>query len=55
MGDICKCYGENCPLREHCYRFKVPSHPYWQSFSDFTTCLKKTEDGYECEYYLSIN
>ena len=31
-GDIAKCTGVDCPLRETCLRFITPSHPVRQLF-----------------------
>jgi hypothetical protein len=45
MTDITKCTGEDCPLKETCYRFIAPSEMY-QSF--FMT--PHVKNG-KCEYY----
>lgn len=31
MRDISKCTGENCPVKERCWRFRSPSH-FYQSY-----------------------
>jgi hypothetical protein len=49
MADISKCDGENCPLKESCYRFTVESNPLWQSYFSEVPYDKEKE---ECNYYL---
>ena len=49
MTDITKCKGEDCPLRENCWRYKAPADDLYQSwFVDIPF-----EDG-ECEHYWEI-
>ena len=31
MADITMCKGENCDIREKCYRYTAPVNPYGQS------------------------
>ena len=45
MPDISKCTGEECPLKETCYRFTSPAGMY-QSFF-MTPPIKNGK----CEYY----
>lgn len=48
MPDICMCVGNECPLKENCYRFTAePS--YMQAY--FTD--PPIKDG-ECEYYWPL-
>lgn len=47
MADITKCKGNNCPLKEFCYRFKVEDSTY-QSY--FVT-EPYNEDAEDCEYF----
>lgn len=32
MSDITKCSGQNCPIKEKCYRFNAKSNEHWQSY-----------------------
>ena len=32
MADIAMCNGDNCSLKENCYRFKATINPYYQSY-----------------------
>ena len=32
MPDITMCHGENCPLKEKCYRYTAKPNRYFQSF-----------------------
>lgn len=32
MSDITKCSGENCPIKEKCFRFTAETEPLWQSY-----------------------
>jgi len=45
MPDISMCTGENCPLKEKCYRFKAKPSSYQAFFSD-----PPVTNG-ECEYF----
>ena len=49
MPDISKCTGEECPMKETCYRFTSPAGMY-QSFF-MTPPIKNGK----CEYYWSQN
>ena len=46
MADITMCYGEGCPKKDTCYRYKAIPNPYWQSVFIKTPY----EDG-QCEHY----
>ena len=46
MADITKCKGEDCPLKESCYRFTAEESLVWQSYF-FTPPF----DGDTCEMY----
>lgn len=49
---ITKCSGENCPIREHCYRFTFKSSEQ----SCFTeTPGKKVDDKFTCDMYWGQN
>lgn len=32
MSDITKCFGQDCPIKEKCYRFIAESEPLYQSY-----------------------
>jgi len=32
MTDISKCNGDNCPIKEKCYRFTASAEHLWQSY-----------------------
>lgn len=46
MADISKCFGGECPLKDTCYRFLVPSNDWHQSY--FAEPPYKEE---KCEHY----
>lgn len=47
MADITKCKGEECPIKESCYRFKAHSNEYMQSY--FTNAPIKKDNT--CDHY----
>lgn len=46
MADISKCNGNDCTVKETCYRFTAKAHPYRQSY----TAFKQDENG-KCDDY----
>lgn len=46
MADITMCHGNDCPLKNKCYRYTAYASPYWQSI--FTEIHYK--DG-KCKYF----
>jgi len=47
MADISMCKGDNCKLKEKCYRFTATREEIWQSYF-----LKPPiDDEGNCEYY----
>ena len=49
--DICKCNGNNCPVKEECFRFTAPASEFRQSYF-LSSPIKTTEDGgLDCEHY----
>ena len=46
MADITMCSGEDCPLKESCYRFTAESNEFRQSYF-----LTPPFDGKTCEKY----
>lgn len=49
MADISKCQGNDCTLKETCYRFTAIANPRWQSYAGF----KQKEDG-TCDDYWQV-
>ena len=48
--DITKCSGQNCPVKEKCYRFTAPDSQYQSYF--VIPPIKTTEEGeLDCEHY----
>ena len=45
MPDITMCSGDNCPIRQNCYRFKAEPSKYGQSYF-----VKPPFDGKDCNY-----
>ncbi len=52
MPDISKCYGEECQLKEKCYRFACETDEFHQAYQDFTDSLN--EEKTECEHFMKI-
>jgi len=50
MVDISKCNGNNCTLKNKCYRFKAKANPLWQSYAEFS----QDPVTKECDYFLEI-
>lgn len=46
MPDITMCKGEDCPLRESCYRYKAKPNEFGQSYFYYSPI-----QGEECKYY----
>ena len=46
MADITKRNGNDCTIKETCYRFTAKAHPYRQSYAAF----KQDENG-KCDDY----
>jgi len=54
MPDITMCPGDNCPMKETCYRYKATPSEYWQSY--FTKPpFEMVEGKIECKHYWEIN
>jgi hypothetical protein len=50
MADISKCSGEDCPVKELCYRFTAPTSEFMQSY--FCKPPFEIKDGvFTCEMY----
>ena len=53
-ADITMCSGQDCPIKEKCYRFTAPKNMIRQSY--FAQSPGKTEDGeFICEMYWGKN
>lgn len=52
MPDISKCMGDNCPLKEKCYRYTSPSSEYAQAYYVGTPFNEETQT---CDYFWDIN
>jgi len=52
MADIAMCYGEGCPLRQTCYRYRA--EPDWrQGYADYDRQrLASGEPG--CDHYWAL-
>lgn len=51
MPDITMCKGEDCPLKESCYRYKATPDPIYQSY--FTVIPFNSEEK-SCDTYWEI-
>ena len=51
MPDISKCFGNDCPLKEKCFRYTCKPDELWQSYNDFKSYLN--EDKTDCEQFIS--
>jgi hypothetical protein len=49
MPDITMCTGENCPLKETCYRYTAD-----ESYEHQSWFMKPPYKDSECEYYWTI-
>ena len=49
MPDIAMCSGDQCPVKEHCWRFMAPPDRYQSQFA----APPFTEEG--CEYFWDMN
>lgn len=50
MADITKCSGEDCPIKEMCYRFTAKADKHYQSY--FVEAPGKLENNtFSCEMF----
>ena len=49
MADITKCTGENCPLKDRCYRFTAKADEYRQAYFG----APPIKEG-KCEYFWEV-
>ena len=55
MSDITKCKGDNCPVKEHCYRFTAPSDEYMQSYFVDSPGEHHDDGKFICDKYWGEN
>ena len=48
MGDICKCEGKDCPLKDKCFRFQKRSNSYETYFTSIPFDVKKKS----CKFFV---
>ena len=51
MADITMCNGNNCPIKNGCYRHRALSNEYGQSYFIKSPYSKKLK---ECQYYWPL-
>lgn len=51
MTDITKCDGDECPVKEHCYRFTAQSNENRQTFLATIPGKRNEEGKWECELF----
>ena len=54
MPDITMCKGENCPMKETCYRYKATPNEHRQSYF-IKPPFEMVEGRIECPLYWEIN
>lgn len=57
MPDISMCFGDNCPLKNECYRFKADPSEYQSYFSYPPFSIDFNMDGtqeIDCLYFWKI-
>lgn len=52
MSDISKCNGMNCPVKDRCFRFLAPSHPYRQWYVGISSTEAAT--GEDCHMFWNV-
>lgn len=55
MSDICKCSGDNCPVKESCYRYTAEANEHWQSYFTETPGKYDEENVFHCDMYWGEN
>jgi hypothetical protein len=51
MPDITMCKGENCTIKNECYRFTATPDKYRQAYFAESPCTKKM-GGTSCDHYV---
>lgn len=56
MVDICKCHGTDCPLKEKCFRYKVPIFKYTYTKESYVQSyfLESPIVNGVCEYFIEL-
>lgn len=52
MADISKCIGENCSIKEKCYRFKAEDNKYGGQSYFVRLDASKVEKEIDCDYFI---
>lgn len=52
MPDITLCPGNNCPMKETCYRYKATPSDYQSYFME--TPFKMIEGKIDCDHYMEV-
>jgi hypothetical protein len=55
MADLTKCNGDNCPVKEHCYRFTALADKYGQSYFVDSPGEHLDNGKFECSHYWGEN
>ena len=55
MSDICKCSGNNCPVKESCHRYMTESNELWQSYFAKPPGEYNEENVFHCDMYWGAN
>lgn len=49
------CFGQGCPLKENCYRFKAKPDEYYQSyFAEPPLNPTESDEQPSCDYFMEI-
>jgi hypothetical protein len=51
MADITKCSGDNCPIKENCYRFTAVENEYRQSYF---IKIPYNHESKICDYFMKV-
>lgn len=55
MPDISMCFGNGCPIKEDCYRFKAkPDKDYQSYFVDPPFNIVESDEQPSCDYFWKI-
>lgn len=55
MSDITKCKGNNCPVKENCYRFTAPADEFMQSYFVESPGEHHEDGKFTCNNYWGEN
>lgn len=54
MADITKCQGQDCPLKNDCYRFTAESNGFRQSYFVKVPVVIEEKMGAFCDYFYPV-